>query len=159
MISKATTPDQYFAELPVERQEAMEKLRATLLKHLPDGFEETMSYGMVTYCVPHETYPAGYHCNPEQPLPFLSIASQKNFIAIYHMGLYGNKKLLEWFTAEYPKHSRTKLDMGKSCLRFTKPDTIPFEFIGQLAEKVTPQQWIECYESALKQSKAARSKK
>jgi hypothetical protein len=158
MTSQAATADQYFAELPVERQEAMEKLRATLLKHLPKGFKETMSYGMVTYCVPHETYPAGYHCNPEQPLPFISIASQKNFIALYHMGMYSDPKLLEWFTAEYPKHSKTKLDMGKSCVRFKKPETIPFELIGQLAEKMSPKQWIECYEGILKQSKSAKSK-
>lgn len=150
MTSKAATADQYLAELPVERQEAMEKLRDTLLKHLPKGFKETMSYGMVTYCVPHETYPAGYHCNPEQPLPFISLASQKNYIALHHMGLYADPKLLEWFTTEYPKHSKMKLDMGKGCVRFKKPEAIPFELIGQLAEKVTPQQWIECYESAFR---------
>jgi hypothetical protein len=158
MTSQAPTADQYFAELPTDRQEAMEKLRATLLKHLPKGFKETMSYGMVTYCVPHSTYPAGYHCNPEQPLPFLSIASQKNFIALYHMGMYSDPKLLEWFTAEYPKHSKTKLDMGKSCVRFKKPEAIPFELIGQLAEKMTPKQWIDCYEGVLAQSKSAKSK-
>lgn len=152
MTSKATTADQYFAELPVERQEGMEQLRAILRKHLPKGFKETMSYGMVTYCVPHETYPAGYHCDPKQPLPFISIASQKNFIALYHMGIYSDPELLEWFAAEYPKHSKTKLDMGKSCIRFKKPEAIPFELIGQLAEKLTPAQWIERYESVLKRA-------
>lgn len=150
MTSQAITADQYLAELPIERQEAMEKFRATLLQHMPKGFRETMSYGMVTYCVPHETYPAGYHCDPKQPLPFVSIASQKNYIALHHMGLYADPKLLEWFTAEYPKYSKTKLDMGKGCVRFKKPDAIPFELVAKLAEKVTPQQWIACYESAFK---------
>lgn len=150
MTSKAASPDQYFAELPVARGEAMERLRATLLKHLPEGFQETMSYGMVTYCIPHSTYPAGYHCDPKQPLPFISIASQKHFIALYHMGIYADPKLLEWFTTEYPKHSKTKLDMGKSCIRFKKPEAIPFELIAALAQKMTPQQWIASYESVLK---------
>ncbi len=102
------------------------------------------------------TYPAGYHCDPKQALPFISIASQKNFIAIYHMGIYSDPKLLEWFTAEYPKHSKTKLDMGKSCIRFKKPEAIPFELIGQLAEKMTPQNWIEKYESVLKRSASTK---
>lgn len=150
MTSKATTPDQYFAELPIERQETMERLRATLLTHLPQGFKETMSYGMITYCVPHETYPAGYHCDPKQALPFVSIASQKNFIALYHMGIYSDPKLLEWFTAEWPKHSKTKLDMGKSCIRFKKPEHIPYELIGQLMQKMGVQDWIKKYESILK---------
>jgi hypothetical protein len=158
MISQAKTPDQYFAELPVERQEAMERLRAVIKKNLPKGFKESMGYGMVGYCVPHELYPAGYHCDPKQPLPFIGVASQKNFIAVYHMGIYSDPKLLEWFTTEYPKHSRTKLDMGKSCIRFKKPEAIPFELIGQLAGKMTPQQWIDCYEGVLRQSKSARSK-
>jgi hypothetical protein len=98
--------------------------------------------------VPHSLYPAGYHCNPEQPLPFISIASQKNFIALYHMGIYADKKLLEWFTKEYPKHSQTKLDMGKSCIRFKKPEQIPFQLIGELVSKMTPKDWIATYEKA-----------
>ena len=150
MTSKATTPDQYFAELPVERQEAMEHLREVLLKHLPKGFVEMMSYGMVGYVVPHSLYPPGYHCDPKLPLSFISIASQKNFIAMHHMGLYCDKKLLDWFTGEYPKHSKTKLDMGKGCVRFKKPEAIPHELIAQLAEKMSVQDWIEKYESMLK---------
>ncbi len=150
MTSKAASPDTYLAELPVERQEAIERLRTMLKKHLPKGFEETMSYGMLAYVVPHSMYPAGYHCKPEEPLPFISIASQKNFIALYHMGMYMDTALLEWFTTEWPKHSKTKLDMGKSCIRFKKPEAIPFELIGMLAEKMTPKDWIEKYESILK---------
>ena len=150
MASKATTPEAYLAELPADRQEAIQKLRAILLKHLPKGFKEGMGYGMLCYSVPHSLYPAGYHCDPKLPLPFISVGSQKAHISLHHMGLYGDPKLLEWFTAEYPKHSKTKLDMGKGCVRFKKPETIPFELIAELAEKVTPEQWIACYESAFK---------
>ena len=112
-----------------------------------------MAYGMVGYVVPHSIYPPGYHCDPKLPLGFIALASQKNFIALHHMGLYGSPKLLEWFTNEYPKHSKTKLDMGKGCVRFKKPDQIPFDLIGALAEKMTPQQWIECYEAAFRSAK------
>lgn len=150
MQSKALTVDQYIEELPDERREAVAELRKALKKNLPKGFKETMGYGMVGYVVPHSMYPAGYHCKPEDPLPFIGFASQKNFIAVYHMGIYADPKLLEWFTTEYPKHVKTKLDMGKSCIRFKKPDQIPFKLIGELATKLTPQQWIERYEAVLK---------
>jgi hypothetical protein len=105
---------------------------------------------MIGYAVPHSIYPAGYHCNPTLPLPFISIASQKNFVAVYHMGIYANPELMAWFLAEYPKHSTAKLDMGKSCLRFKKMDQIPYAFIGELASKMTPQDWISVYENAFK---------
>jgi hypothetical protein len=118
MQSTALSIDDYIKELPADRQEAIKRLRKEILKNLPDGFEEVMSYGMIGFVVPHSLYPPGYHCNPELPLPFLNIASQKNFIAVYHMGVYSNKALLDWFVKEYPKHSSTKLDMGKSCIRF-----------------------------------------
>ncbi len=109
MQSKATTPEQYLAELPEDRKIAMEKLRNIALKNLPKGFKEVMSYGMLGYVVPHEIYPNGYHCTPELPLPFFNIASQKNSINIYHMVLYGNKDLHDWFVAEYPKHCKSKM--------------------------------------------------
>lgn len=150
MQSKASTPDEYIAELPEERVSAMKKLRKTITDNLPEGFEETMSYGMIGYVVPHSIYPDGYHCSPELPLPFLSIASQKNFIALYHMGIYSDEKLLNWFTSEYPKHVKTKLDMGKSCIRFKKPEQIPFELIAELVQKMSVQDWIDKYESAIK---------
>ncbi|RYD98332.1 MAG: DUF1801 domain-containing protein [Sphingobacteriales bacterium] len=150
MTSSAPTVHEYLAQLPEERQAPMQQLIDTITENLPEGFEPLMSYGMVTWVVPHSTYPAGYHCNPKQALPFLSVASQKNFIALYHMGMYTDNSLLNWFVAEYPKHSKTKLDMGKSCVRFKKPEQIPFELIGQLAQKMSPQQWIEAYESVLK---------
>lgn len=146
MHSAATTPNEYFQSLPDDRKSAMNELRKQIKKNLPKGFKETMGYGMVGYAVPHSKYPNGYHCDPKLPLPFLGMASQKNFIAIYHMGLYADKKLLKWFMEEFPKHSSKKLDMGKSCIRFKKPDDIPFKFIGELASKMTPDEWIKIYE-------------
>ena len=146
MQSKATTVGQYLKELPADRQEGMTKLRNAIKKNLPKGFTEVMGYGMIGYAVPHSIYPAGYHCNPKDPLPFASLASQKNSINFYHMGIYAMPELLKWFVDEYPKHTTTKLDMGKSCIRFKKPDQIPFKLFRELAKKVTVQQWIDCYE-------------
>ena len=150
MQSAATTPDQYISELPEDRKIAMEQLRKIVLYNLPAGFKEVMSYGMLGYCVPHEIYPNGYHCNPKDPLPFFAMASQKNSINIYHMMLYADKDLHDWFVAEYPKYSKSKLDMGKSCIRFKKTADIPYDLIGELMSKVTLDQWIERYESTLK---------
>jgi uncharacterized protein YdhG (YjbR/CyaY superfamily) len=150
MQSRATTVDAYINELPKERQEAMTKLRKEIKKNLPKGFSEGMGYGMMGYSVPHSLYPPGYHCDPKQPLPFMGIASQKNFIAVYSMGIYADPKLLKWFTDEYAKAGVGKLDMGKSCIRFKKMDKIPYKLIGELGSKLTPQQWIETYEKNLK---------
>ena len=152
MTSKATTPEQYLKELPPDRKEAVTVLRNTVLKNLPKGFKEVMSYGMLGYVVPHDIYPAGYHCDPKLPLPFAGIGSQKNFIAFYHMGIYANPGLLKWFTEEYPKHSKAKLDMGKSCIRFKKPEHIPYKLIGELVKKVSVKDWIASYEKVLKRS-------
>lgn len=150
MKIEADTPEEYIDKLPDDRKEAMIKLRATILENLPDGFEETMSYGMIGYVVPHSVYPDGYHCNPHLPLPFMSIASQKNYIALYHMGIYVNEELMDWFTGEYPNHVSSKLDMGKSCIRFKKPDQIPYELIAELTAKMTADAWIELYEKNIK---------
>jgi len=150
MQSKAETPKEYIDELPEDRIEPVIKLRETILKNLPEGFEEEMSYGMIGYVVPHSKYPAGYHVNPELPLPFINIASQKNFIALYHMGIYSDKDLLNWFVSEYPKHVKTKLDMGKSCIRFKNIEHIPYSLIGELVAKMTTEQWISIYEKAWK---------
>ena len=128
----------------------MTELRKVIIQNLPKGFEETISYGMLGYVVPHSIYPAGYHCDTKLPLPFLSIASQKNFIAVYHMGIYADQKLLNWFVEEYPKHSKTKLDMGKSCIRFKKMDQVPVELIGELASKMSVEDWIGIYEREFK---------
>ena len=150
MQSTATSPKEYFDALPEERKNAMTKLRNIIKKNIPEGFREGMGYGMMGYSVPHSIYPAGYHCNPKDPLPFLGLASQKNFIALYHMGLYVMPDLLKWFQQEYPKHSKKKLDMGKSCIRFKKEEDIPYDLIEELVKKVTVDEWIAVYEKNLK---------
>lgn len=158
MQIKADTPEEYVAQLPEDRQEAINKLRKEVIKNLPKGFQERTGYGMLGYVVPHSIYPDGYHCDPKQPLPFAGMASQKNFIVFYHMGIYSSPKLLEWFLKEYPKHTDAKLDMGKSCIRFKKPEKIPYKLIGELMSKFTVKDWIECYES-VRDQQASRSKK
>jgi len=109
-----------------------------------------MSYGMIGYVVPHSIYPEGYHCDTKLPLPFLSIASQKNFVAVYHMGIYADPELLNWFVGEYPKYCKRKLDMGKSCIRFKKLEEFPYQLIGELCAKMSAERWIEIYESNIK---------
>jgi len=150
MQSNAINPEAYIAELPIERIEVISRLRKIILENLPKGFEETMGYGMLSYVVPHSIYPKGYHCDPITPLPFISLASQKNHIGFYHMGIYSDPKLLAWFTTEFPKHVSGKLDMGKSCIRFKNPSKIPFELIGELVSKLTVNEWIDRYESVIK---------
>ena len=147
MQSKATTVNQYLDELSPERKPIVMAIRKAILKNLPKGFVEEMSYGMIGYVVPHAIYSKGYHCNPKLPLPFINLASQKNFIALYHMGLYSQEKFLHWFQDEWSVHSTKKLDMGKSCLRFKKLDEVPIPLIEELITKLTPQQWIELYEA------------
>ncbi len=149
MQSKAETVADYLTTLPDERAEIMAALRSEIKKNLPKGFEETMQYGMISYVVPHKLYPAGYHCNPKEALPFMSLASQKNHIAIYHMAVYQGA-LHDWFVKEFKKHSSKKLDMGKSCIRFKKADDVPVKLFGELAKKVKPKEWIEIYEKSLK---------
>ena len=150
MHSSASNVNDYLAGLPEDRQAVMTSLRNAIKKNLPKGFEEAMGYGMPGWVVPHKLYPPGYHCDPKTPLPFMGIASQKNHIAVYHMGVYSSEELLAWFQAEWPKHSSKKLDMGKSCIRFRKPEDVPIALIGELASKMTPAEWIEMYEQRLK---------
>lgn len=149
MQSEAKTVGEYLLTLPDERAEIIFALRNEIKKNLPKGFEETMQYGMISYVVPHKLYPAGYHCKPSDALPFMSIASQKNHIAVYHMAVYQGV-LHDWFVKEWGKASDKKLDMGKSCIRFKKPGDVPIGLIGQLASKLTPKQWIEIYERTVK---------
>lgn len=150
MQSKAATVDEYIASLPEDRRSAISAIRKVVNKNLPKGFEERMSYGMMGWAVPLKTYPAGYHCDPKQPLPFMGLASQKQYISFYTMCLYSDEKELEWFKNEWAKHSSKKLDMGKSCIRFKKPEDIPLTLIGELASRITPKQWIDIYESTMK---------
>jgi len=150
MRTETSTPDEYLKTLPAERCEAMAALRKVILKSLPKGFAEVMNYGMIGYVVPHSLYPGGYHCDPKQPLPFMNLASQKNYIALYHLGLYADKKMLAWFTDEFARQSPAKLDMGKSCIRFKDPKAIPMKLIGELAGKTTVKGWIAFYEKEIK---------
>ncbi len=155
MRSNAETPDEYIESLPDDRKAILSDLRKVIKKNIPKGFEEVMGYGLPGWVVPHKLYPAGYHCDPKTPLPFIGIASQKNHIAVYHMGIYSSPPLLEWFQGEWPKHSSKKLDIGKSCLRFRKAGDVPIPLIGELARQMTPQQWIDIYEQAfLKKAKS-----
>jgi len=150
MQYEANTVNHYIDQLPEDRKAPVEKLRQTVAKNLPKGFEEGLSYKMIGFYVPHALYPDGYHCNTKLPLPFINIASQKNFVALYHMGLYANKKLMDWFVSEYSKHSNYKLDMGKSCVRFKKIDDIPHSLIAELCTKITVDEWVSIYEATFK---------
>jgi len=150
MQYKASTPNEYIAQLPQERRVVIEKLRGIIMGNLPKGFEEQISYGMLGFVVPHSLYPSGYHVNPELPLPFINLASQKNFIALYHSGIYADNVLMNWFIDEYPKHCKLKLDMGKSCIRFKKMDDVPYKLIAELCTKITVEDWISKYETTIK---------
>ena len=144
------TVQDYLNNVAEDKKEAFIKLQQTILKNLPDGFQETIIYNMIGYVVPMKIYPSGYHCDPKLPLPFINIAAQKNFISLYHMGLYADQDFLEWFSKEYPNHAKTKLDMGKSCIRFKKTNDIPFDLIGELISKMSVEQWINLYSEKLK---------
>ena len=153
MKIEASTVEEYLEKIPEQDKETFEELRNVILENLPSGFEECLTYGMIGYVVPQTIYPSGYHCDQSKPLPFLNIAVQKNFIAFYHMGIYADPDLLEWFVNEYPKHCKRKLDMGKSCIRFKKMVDIPYMLIGELVKKVSVKQQINQYEEALKKQK------
>jgi len=153
MQSKAKTIQEYLAEVPADKIEGFNKLRETILANLPKGFIEVIAYGMIGYVVPLSIYPKGYHCDPKLPLGFVFIASQKNFIALYHMGIYANPKLMEWFVKEYIIQCKHKPDMGKSCIRFKKTDQIPFLLIGELMRKISVDDWVKLYEENLLSSK------
>lgn len=150
MQYEATSPKDYIKQLPEDRKGPVSMLRKTILDNLPAGFEEGINYKMLGYYVPLSTYPDGYHCNPKLPVPFMNVASQKNFVALYHMGLYARKELLDWFVGEYPKHSNYKLDMGKSCIRFKKVDAIPYELIAELVRKMSMEEWLTIYKANIK---------
>ena len=150
MAIKPETPDQYVEELPNDRKEVIQRLRTILKENLPVGYEEEISYGMIGYVVPYSIYPAGYAVKPKVPLPLINLASQKNHVALYHMAVYAVPGIAEWFQTEYPKHCKTKLDMGKGCIRFKKMDDIPYDLIGELARKVDVQTWIDTYENVVR---------
>ncbi len=141
------TPDDYIKNQPIERQTALKSLRKTILNNLPQGFKEIFHYGMIGYVVPHEIYPMGYHVNSKEPLPFMGLANQKGYIALYHMGIYADGALLEWFKKSYEDLNIGKLDMGKSCIRFKRIDIIPLELIGELCSKISVDNYVSIYES------------
>jgi len=153
MKSMANTPDEYIKQLPDDRKTAIIHLRAEILKSIPKGFSEVIDYGMLCYVVPHSLYPSGYRADPKHPLPFMALASQKNYISFYNMAIYSNEDLLEWFTSEYARQCKHKLDKGKGCIRFKKLDDIPYKLIGELAGKITPKEWIKIYETNLSQNR------
>ncbi len=150
MKASGTTVDEILTNLPEERIEPFNKLHEVIVKNLPKGFEPAISYGGLGYVIPHSLYPAGYHCKPGEPLPFAGIASQKHSINLYHMGIYSNPDLLDWFVKEYPRHCKHKLDMGKGCIRFKKVNDIPYELIGELMTKISAEDWIRTYETNFK---------
>lgn len=146
----ANSVEEYLAQIPEERKNILTKLRQILSKNLPDGFQEEMQYGMPSFVVPKSIYPLGYHVNPNLSLPFIALASQKNHIGFYHMGLYAHPPLLNWFTRRYHRVCDHKLDMGKSCIRLKKMEQIPYLLLEDLASKMTPKAWISVYEKQLK---------
>lgn len=150
MKAPGTTVEEILNNVLEDRAEAFTKLHEVIINNLPEGFEAAISYGGLGYVVPHSVYPAGYHCKPAEPLPFAGIASQKNSINFYHMGIYTDPELMEWFVNEYQKHSKQKLDMGKSCIRFKKLNEIPYTLIGELMRKISVSEWIATYEQRLK---------
>lgn len=149
MKSDAKTVEQYLDALPEDRREAIAAVRRVVLKNLPKGYEEGMQYGMIGYFVPHSLYPAGYHCDASQPVPFASIASQKNHMAIYMMCIYSDPAHLEWFVDAWKK-SGNRLDMGKGCVRFRKLENVPLDVVGQAIRRVPVKNFLEHYESTLR---------
>lgn len=150
MQYKAKDVEDYIRQLPEDRKEAIEKLRKTIKDNISDKFEETIVYGMIGYVIPHSIYPAGYHVDPKIPLGFINLASQKNNISLYHSGVYVFPEVLKWFEEEYPKHMKTTLDMGKTCIRFRNMKTIPYDLIGELCRKISMEEFIAKYEENIK---------
>jgi len=141
---------EYIESLPEDRIEAFQRLRETVKENLPRGFVESLSYGIPGFVIPHSLYPAGYHCKPEEPLPFISIGNQKHFIGFYHMGIYVFPDIAAWFEKEYLALDLGKPDMGKSCIRLKKMDRIPYSLLGQLCRKITAEDWIAAYEKEIR---------
>lgn len=152
MKYSANSVEEYLEQVADDKKEAINQIRNIILRNIPNGFKEELSYGMIGYVVPHNLYPSGYHCDPKLPLPFISLAAQKNFISLYHMGMYTDSELVNWFTIEFPKHSKYKLDMGKCCIRLKKTDGIPYDLIKELVQKTSVSEYIQTYETLIKKS-------
>lgn len=152
--SAVQSPEDYINQQPLDRKAALSELRQIILDNLPEGFMEIIQYGMIGYVVPHEIYPEGYHVTPSEPLPFMGMANQKGYIALYHLGIYADESLLKWFVKSYKDLNIGKLDMGKSCIRLRKTDKIPYQLIGELCTKISVEDYINIYE----QNKPSKSK-
>jgi hypothetical protein len=157
MQSKATTVEQYLSGLPADRREAIEAVRKVVLANLDNDYEEGIQYGMIGYYVPHRVFPAGYHCDPRQPLPFAALASQKNYMSLYLMCVYGDGPLAVWFREAWAKAGK-KLDMGKSCVRFKRVEDLPLDVIGEAIRRLPAKKYIEHCEAARREMNARTTK-
>ena len=157
MTSQAKTVEEYLQALPGDRRAAISTVRETILANLPKGYEVRMNYGMIGYVVPHSIYPAGYHCNPAQPLTYASLGSQKNHIALYLMCVYGHAETAAWFRKAWEATGK-KLDMGKACVRFKRLEDVPLEVVGQVIARTPVKQYIATIENVL-QNTRKRSRK
>lgn len=157
MQSKAATVADYLAELPADRRAAIQTVRKIIRDNLDPAYQEAMQYGMIGYSVPHSVFPAGYHCDPKQPLPFAALASQKNHMAVYLMCGYGDPKFKTWFESAWAKVGK-KHDAGKSCIRFQKIEDLSLEVLGEAIRRVPTATFIANYQKALAESKTAPRK-
>ena len=155
-IMSATNVKEFMDSLPDDRKKAITQIRKAINKNIPKGFKESIAYNSIAWSVPHSSYPPGYHCDPSKPLMLMCLSSTKSGLSLHHMGLYGSGPLMKWFAGEWPKHSSKKLDMGKACIRFKRAEDVPLELIGELATKLSPQEWVETYERALSRSRTAK---
>ena len=141
--------DRYIASVPIERRDAYTRLVTDIDRQIDPRFAPTVAYGMPTWVVPHEIYPAGYHCDPTIGVPFLSLANQSRYIAYYHMGIYSDPATLDWFTEAFAK-TGLRLNMGRSCIRFTNPSRIPFDLMAELTARISVDDYLAMYERTLK---------
>ncbi|MFG0318770.1 MAG: DUF1801 domain-containing protein [Planctomycetota bacterium JB042] len=158
MSKPPATVQEYLASLPDDRRRALKAIRAVIRKNLDQGYEEGIQYGMIGYYVPHRVYPDGYHCDPKQPLPFAGLASQKNHMAIYLMGIYGSEEHERWFREAWTKSGK-RLDMGKACIRFKKLEDVPLDVVGEVVRRIPAKAYIESYEANVKTARRSKSTK
>jgi hypothetical protein len=158
MKTAAKTVDEYLQSLPEERRAVVNAVRKVIRANLPEGYAECVQYGMIGYVVPHSIYPAGYHCDPRQPLPIAGLAAQKNYFAMHLMAVYGHPETEQWFRKAYLASGK-KLDMGKACVRFKKVDDLPLEVIGQLIARVPVKAYVARVQKFLQSRPTTRKKK
>jgi Domain of unknown function (DU1801) len=157
MQSKAASVEQYLSALPADRRAALEAVRKVIRANLDKEYEEGMQYGMISYYVPHRVFPAGYHCDPKQPLMFAALASQKNYMSMYLMCVYGHGPSSEWFREAWAKAGK-KLDMGKACVRFKRVEDLALDVIGEAIRRVPVKTYLHQYEEARRMTEARTTK-